>query len=181
MEDRLWNEEDALESAVGMLEGEHWPENLQGLRDELVTALEALPEDAPREMVEAVFEPVQAYPALMYAMPCIHSAGAGGIEFELGEAREEALSDYGVNVCGAWEMALEGGSDAEYDAIAVLEAASPPRRLREFHAKLIAYVELLPDAFTENHAIEAFEIVGVHPLLKDALNCEFGDDVLILP
>ena len=73
LEDRVWNEEDALESAVGMLEAERWPENLQGLRDELVTALEALPEDGPREMVEAVFAPVQAYPALMYAMPCIHS------------------------------------------------------------------------------------------------------------
>ena len=181
MEDRLWNEEDALESAVGMLEGEHWPENLQGLRDELVTALEALPEDAPREMVEAVFEPVQAYPALMYAMPCIHSAGAGGIEFELGEAREEALSDYGVNVCGAWDVALEGGSDAKYGAIAILEAASPPHGLREFHAKLIAYLESLPDAFTENHAVEVFETVGVYPLLKDALHCELGDDVLILP
>ncbi len=177
LEDRLWNEEDALESTVGMLEREHWPENLRGLRDELVTSLEALPEDAPREMVEAVFEPVKAYPALMYAMPCVHSARAGAIEFELGEAREEALLDYGVNVCGAWEVALEGGVEAKYDAIAVLEAASPPRRLREFHAKLIAYLELLPDAFTENHAVEVFETVGVYPLLKDALHCELGGDV----
>ena len=181
LEARLWNEEDALESTVGMLEREHWPENLRGLRDELVTALEALPEDASREMVEAVFEPVQAYPALMYAMPCIHSAGAGGIEFELGEAREEALLDYGVNVCGAWDVALEGGSDAKYGAIAILEAASPLHGLREFHAKLIAYLELLPDAFTENHAVKVFETVGVYPLLKDALHCELGDDVLILP
>ena len=181
LEDRLWNEEDALDSAIGMLEREHWPDDLQGLRDELVTSLEALPEDASREMVEAIFEQVQAYPALMYAMPCVHSAGAGGIEFELGETREEALLDYGVNVCGAWEMALEGGVDAKYNAIAVLEAVGPPRRLREFHAKLIAYLELPPDAFTENHAIEVFGLVGVYPLLKDALHCELGEDALILP
>ena len=169
LEDRLWNEEDALESVIGMLERELWPEKLQGLRDELVTALEALPEDAPRGMVGAIFEPVKAYPALMYAMPCVRSAGAGGIEFGLREAEKEALLDYGVNVCGAWEVALEGGVDAKYDAIAVLEATSPPRRLREFHAKLIAYLELLPDAFAENDAIEVFGLVGVYPLLKDAL------------
>ena len=181
LEGRLWNEEDALESAVGMLEAEHWPENLQGLRDELVTSLEALPEDAPREMVEAVFEPVKAYPALMYAMPCVHSAGAGAIEFGLGEVGEEALLDYGANVCWAWDAAFEGGVDAKYDAIAILEAARPPHRLREVHAKLIAYLELLPDAFAENHAIEVFGIVGVYPLLKDALQCELGEDVLLLP
>ena len=180
LEDRVWNEEDALE-AIGMLLGEHWPEDLQGLRDELVTALEALPEDAPREMVEAVFEPVKAYPALMYAMPCVHSAGAGAIEFGLGEAGEEALLDYGANVCVAWDAALKSGGDAKYRAIAILEAASPPHHLREFHAKLIAYLESLPDTFTENHAVEALEIVGVYPLLKDTLHCEIGEDVLILP
>ena len=79
-------------------------------------------------------------------------------------------------MCGAWDVALEGGVDAKYDAIEVLEAASPQRGLREFHAKLIAYLELLPDAFTENHAIEVFETVGVYPLLKDTLH-----SVLILP
>ena len=177
----LWNEEDALVSAIEILETPHWPEDLQGLRNELVTALEALPEDAPREMVEAVFEPVQEYPALMYAMPCIHSARAGGIEFELREAEEEALVDYGVNVCGAWDVALKGGGDGKYGAIVVLEAASPPYGLQELHEELIGYLESAPDSFTGNHAVEAFEIVGVHPLLKDALNCELGDDVLILP
>ena len=141
----LWNEEDALQSAIGMLEAERWPEDLEGLRNELVTALEALPEDAPREMVEAVFEPVQEYPALMLAMPCVLSAGAGGIEFGLPEAVKEALLDYGRDVCGAWDTALEGGSDGKYGAIAVLEAASPPYGLREFHEELIANLKSLPD------------------------------------
>ena len=158
-----------LAEAVGMLEREHWPANLRGLRDELVTALEALPEDDPREMVEAVFEPVKEYPALMYAMPCIHSAGGGGIEFELREAEEEALLEYGTDVCGAWEVALNGEGDAKYRAIAVLEAASPPHDIREFHTKLIAYLESLSDSFTENHAVEVFEIVGIYPLLMSKL------------
>ena len=102
-----------------MLKLERWPEDLDGLRNELLTALEALPEDAPREMVEVVFEPVQEYPALMFAMPCVHSARAGGIEFGLPGAVEEALLDYGRDVCVAWDIALHGGFDAKYGAIAV--------------------------------------------------------------
>ena len=117
----LWNEADALESAIGMLEAEHWPEGLQELHEELLTALEALPQDAPWEMVEAVLEPVQEHPALMFAMPCLLSAGAAGIEFGLGEGVQEALLYYGIDVCGAWDIALEGGADGKYDAIAVLE------------------------------------------------------------
>ena len=175
----LWNEEDALESAVGMLEEGHWPEDLQGLRDELVTALEGLPEDATREMIEAVLEPVQAYPALMLAMPCVLSAGAGAIEFGLGEAAEEALLNYGIDVCRAWDIALEGSSHGKYGAIAVLEAASPPYGLQELREELIGYLESVPDSLTENHAVEAFEIVGVYPLLRDALHCELGEDGLI--
>ena len=164
-----------------MLEEEHWPEDLQGLRDELVTALEGLPEDATREMIEAVLEPVQAYPALMLAMPCVLSAGAGGIEFGLGEAAEEALLNYGIDVCRAWDIALEGSSHGKYGAIAVLEAASPPYGLQELHEELIGYLESVPDSLTENHAVEAFEIVGVYPLLRDALHCELGEDGLIPP
>ena len=181
LEDILWNEEDALERAVETLEAERWPEDLQELRDELVTALKVLPEDASREEVEAVLEAVQEYPALMLAMPCVHSAGSGGIEFWLGEAVEEALLDYCIDVCGAWNIALEGGSDGKYGAIAALEAASPPHGLQELHEELIGYLESLPDTFTENHAVEAFEIVGVYPLLKDAVHCELGEDVLIPP
>ena len=56
-------------------EAERWPEDLQGLCAELVTALKALPEDTPQEMVKAVLEPVQEYPALMLAMPCQLSVG----------------------------------------------------------------------------------------------------------
>ena len=44
-----------------------------------------------------------------------------------------------------------------------------------------SHLESLPDTFTENHTVEAFEIVGGYPLLTDALYCELGDDMLVLP
>ncbi len=74
-EELAWKDEDAFEDAIGVLEGELWPVELQGLHDEIVAALDALPEDAPWEVMEASFQPVQEYPALMFAMPCVLSAG----------------------------------------------------------------------------------------------------------
>ena len=179
-EDLLWNEEGALEGAR-CWKRKRWPEDLQGLHAELVTSLKALPEDAPREIVEAAFRPVQAYPALMYAMPCVISAGVNRIEFGLGEEIEAEILDYRTDVCGARDIALEGGPDGKYGAIEALEGARPPYGLPELHEHLVAYLVSLPDTFTENHAVEAFEIVGGHSLIKDALACELGDDVPILP
>ena len=46
---------------------------------------------------------------------------------------------------------------------------------------MIAYLESLPDTFTQDHVLETFENVVVYPLLKDALQCELGNDALILP
>ena len=120
---------------------------------------------------------MQAYPALMYAMPCVISAGVNRIEFGLGEEVEAEILDYGTDVCGVWDIALEGGPDGKYGAIEALEGARPPYGLQELHEHLVAYLVSLPDTFTENHAVEAFEIVGGHSLIKDALACELGDDV----
>ena len=88
------------------------------------------------------------------------SAGPRGIEFGLEEARrQEALSRYALDVCGAWDIALEGGADAKYAAIAVLEVSSVPYELVEMHEELVAHLESLPDTFTENHVIDVFKVV----------------------
>ena len=171
-EEFAWKDEDAFETAFDVLEGDHWPAELRGLRDEMIVALDALPENPPWEMVEAIFQPVQQYPALMFAMPCVLSAGPGGIEFGLEEGRrEEALSHYALDVCEAWEIALEGGLDAKYGAIAVLEATTLPYELEEMHEELVEHLELLPDTFTENEVIEVFAGVRAYPLLREALQC----------
>ena len=171
-EELAWKDEDAFENAFDVLEGEHWPAELERLRDEIVTALDALPEDPPWEMVEGMFQRVQEHPALMFAMPCVLSAGPGGIEFGLEEGRrDEELSRYALDVCGAWDMALAGGSDANNDAIAILEASSVPYRLDEMHADLVAQLKSLPDTFTENQVIGVFRVVRNYPLLRNALRC----------
>ncbi len=171
-EQLAWRDEDAFETAFGVLEGERWPVELQGLRDEIVADLDALPEDTPWEVVEASFQPVQEYPALMFAMPCVLSAGPGGIEFGIEEGRrEEALSHYALDVCEAWDIALEGGADAKHGAIAVMEAPSVPYELEEMHDDLVGHLESLPDTFTENHVIEVFKVVRAYPLLREVLQC----------
>ena len=88
---------------------------------------------------------MQKYPALMFAMPRVLSAGPRGIEFGLEEGRrQEALSRYALDLCGPWDIALEGGADAKYGAIAVLEVSSVPYELVEMHEELVAHLESLP-------------------------------------
>ncbi len=96
----------------------------------------------------------------------------GRIEFGIEEGRrEEALSHYALDVCEAWDIALEGGRDAKYGAIAVLEASTSPYEPDKMHEELVEHVESLPDTFTENQVIDVFKVVRAYLLFMEALQC----------
>ena len=85
----LSNREGGVAEAIRRLYEAEWPEDRQGIRDGLAANLEALPEDPTREMMEAGFEQVREWPAVMLVMPCLSEIGFWPKEEQLGEGWED--------------------------------------------------------------------------------------------